>query len=950
VKAYQKIPAPKRYFQNDILVFCETFLKEEDEFCIPGFNAAHKYAVDIGANYPRRGISCFVSPKLGQIVRTEETDVSLIVFLKDLVLICFYCPPNMNAANFKNSVIESLAKTETHDNVLVLGDFNARVDPHGAKSCAKNSKKGADLCEMMTQLDLTLANDKTDATFISGNGHSTIDLIFYDVNFLELQSCETMENIESAKHIPVKAKFLCKELVLNECDVEKIVRKIDEALLVENLNKNIVLFDQLLQENKIDDYYNLLIHLIKISGAKKNTNVRVAKVWYTSHCKAQNEYLLDIRSQIKELEANKLNMNKEVFQMENQRLHGQYTEAKSYYRHLCKTSREDFDAREEEKLIKKAEDHPFVVLRNSAKKLSTNISLDTWTQHFSNILNKSKKNADDSLRLKGMLENYELQDPCTPFLDEEIKLCVQTLKNGKAPGPDKILNEHLKLLVQCGFTSLITNLFNKCLQMSTVPKSWRLSTLKVLYKGKGEKGDVNNYRGIALSNTLYKLLDKTIIRRIFPNVSEFISDDQHGFVPGRSTIQAIQKLQNKIVEEVHQKDGELYVVFIDYTKAFDNVCREKLFGKLISFKKFPKQLLLLVADMLDVNFLQIDDGVQLSQIFVQSNGTLQGGPSSPIFYIVNNHDMKEKIGAEICSEVTVLEFADDIAAASKKLKTLQKFMDGLVTYSEENDLEINTKKTEVVKFRKSGSNNKKEKLYCKNQEIKFVNFFKYLGVTFKHTGKSFAKHVNNRCLAATVATFDIKHLQKLSVRAALELFVIKIEPILAYGISVIWPYLNEANLRSLNMVFDMYLKRMLCVHKSSKNRLIHHMLEVDSFVGHIQAKYNLPYTGSFGCLLYEREQKSIMLSPDFIYVHDTLPTHWTGPMKLDRHVFTRTLVHGFHFKFCTNAKFHSADYSACVCQFCHKKCGQYHSLFCKDTPFSSLHQLAGEIENDQTEN
>ena len=142
----------------------------------------------------------------------------------------------------------------------------------------------------------------------------------------------------------------------------------------------------------------------------------------------------------------------------------------------------------------------------------------------------------------------------------------------------------------------------------------------------------------------------------------------------------------------------------------------------------------------------------------------------------------------------------------------------------------------------------------------------------------------------------------------------------------------------------------MCIHKSSRNRLVHHILEVDSFVGHLQAKYNLPYTGSFGSLLYEREQKAIMLSPDFIYVHDTLPSHWIGPMQSDRHVFTRTLVHGFHFKFCTNQKFHSAEFSACKCQFCDKKCGQYHALFCEKTPFSSLHQLAGAIENDQTEN
>jgi hypothetical protein len=242
----------------------------------------------------------------------------------------------------------------------------------------------------------------------------------------------------------------------------------------------------------------------------------------------------------------------------------------------------------------------------------------------------------------------------------------------------------------------------------------------------------------------------------------------------------------------------------------------------------------------------------------------------------------------------------------------------MVVYSEANDLEINCKKTEAMKFRKSGPNLKSDKLFCKNQKLKFVNFFKYLGVTFKYTGKSFCKHVAARCLAANVATFDIKNLQKMSVKAALELFQLKIEPIASYGITVIWPYLSDSDIRSLNMVFDMYLKRLMSVHKSTKNRLIHHILEVDSFVGHLQAKFNLPYTGNFGKMLYEREQKSVMLSPDFLYVCDTLPKYWMGPLKDDRHVFTRILAHGFHHEFCKTSKFHFADMSVCICNFCSK--------------------------------
>jgi len=171
-----------------------------------------------------------------------------------------------------------------------------------------------------------------------------------------------------------------------------------------------------------------------------------------------------------------------------------------------------------------------------------------------------------------------------------------------------------------------------------------------------------------------------------------------------------------------------------------------------------------------------------------------------------------------------------------------------------------------------------------------------------------------------------------------------VEPIASYGISVIWPYLTTNDIIALNRVFDMYLKRMLCIHKSSQNRLVHHFLGVNTFVEYLQVKLNLPFTGNFGKLTESTRMKGLLLTPDFLYACEYLPEKWKGPLQKDRHVFTRLLVHGFHFKFCENKKFHHSDKN-CKCIFCKKYCGQYHSLFCEQTPFTNLHQLAGEQED-----
>lgn len=99
-------------------------------------------------------------------------------------------------------------------NLVVSGDFNARVDPRGKASNVLGAQKGAILCDLLAGLDLMLANQEDDVTFISGEGTPTIYLIFYDPSFLELVFCETTENIANCKHIPVKSKFILKDIEL----------------------------------------------------------------------------------------------------------------------------------------------------------------------------------------------------------------------------------------------------------------------------------------------------------------------------------------------------------------------------------------------------------------------------------------------------------------------------------------------------------------------------------------------------------------------------------------------------------------------------------------------------------------------------------------------------------------------------------------------------------------
>ena len=90
-------------------------------------------------------------------------------------------------------------------------------------------------------------------------------------------------------------------------------------------------------------------------------------------------------------------------------------------------------------------------------------------------------------------------------------------------------------LVMC-FTihKLIISIWNK----EELPEEWKGSIIVPIHK-KGDKTDCNNYRGISLLPTTYKILSNILLSRLIPYAEEVIGDHQCGFRRNRSAIDHI---------------------------------------------------------------------------------------------------------------------------------------------------------------------------------------------------------------------------------------------------------------------------------------------------------------------------------------------------------------------------------------------------------------------------
>jgi hypothetical protein len=168
---------------------------------------------------------------------------------------------------------------------------------------------------------------------------------------------------------------------------------------------------------------------------------------------------------------------------------------------------------------------------------------------------------------------------------EEVSQALHDANSGSAPGPDGIPPGIIKSVF--GSTLLLTflaQLFSWCLKWATVPEQWRRAENFVLYKGKGPLSSVSSFRAISLTQILAKVYEKVLFSRLWSwfTRSALFKLPQFGFRPGSATIDAIFVLLCLVKQHTVVLKKPFYVTFVDITKAFPTISREKLFKRCIN--------------------------------------------------------------------------------------------------------------------------------------------------------------------------------------------------------------------------------------------------------------------------------------------------------------------------------------------------------------------------------
>lgn len=312
---------------------------------------------------------------------------------------------------------------------------------------------------------------------------------------------------------------------------------------------------------------------------------------------------------------------------------------------------------------------------------------------------------------------------------ENVTRMIGELKFNKDPGPMQIPPNFLQFNVE-SVAPIIANAINVMLSTGKIPDERKRNYITPIPK-KGSSVEIANYRGIAMQSCLPKILDKHLTSILYERLGHTIGPGQHGFMRGRGTTTNLLEITQLLHENI--RNGQVDVIYLDYSKAFDHI-RHDLSAAKLSKLGMPFSLYRIIMNFItDRKYILKIDGVVTKHEISPKSSVPQGSHMGPISYILYTNGLGLD---ELC-------FADDtkLFLRIKNMKDrneLQEKINKIEQWSEENGLTLNPSKTYVVSYGKRKVNSI---YFLKGTIIKEVNEVRDLGVLFDNK-LTFKSHID----------------------------------------------------------------------------------------------------------------------------------------------------------------------------------------------------------------
>ena len=306
---------------------------------------------------------------------------------------------------------------------------------------------------------------------------------------------------------------------------------------------------------------------------------------------------------------------------------------------------------------------------------------------------------------------------------------VRALKLGKHDGNNVSHSDHF-IHGTSKLNAFLSLLMSSMLCHGHAPDHLLVTTIIPIVKDKRKSNhDSNNYRGIALSSILGKLIDIVIIKSQAAALST--SDMQFGFKEKCSTSQCTFVVKEVINYYVSGK-SDIYCVMLDASKAFDRVNFVKLFTLLVNNNLCPT-IARFLALLYTRQQCKCKWGSELSNSFEISNGVKQGGVLSPLLFssyidVLLSNLRNSGYGCHIGNTfMGAFAYADDVILLCPTVGALKQLLSICESFSVEYDIMFNATKSKLLTF---GNHSTNINIQFQGSSIPHVSSESHLGHLF----------------------------------------------------------------------------------------------------------------------------------------------------------------------------------------------------------------------------
>lgn len=365
---------------------------------------------------------------------------------------------------------------------------------------------------------------------------------------------------------------------------------------------------------------------------------------------------------------------------------------------------------------------------------------ETVTAILDSLIVSSNDNdlSEEQLVIAAENDRYTSEEEEVAFTPEELETAVKKMKLNRTPGGDLIEPEVVKRLWQVK-PRVLLGVMNTCLRDKTFPNIWKPGEIKILRKPDRPPGEVKAYRPITLLPVMGKLYERLIVERIMimNERSGEMAEGQYGFRKGKSTVDAVVKLQ----ETVRENDDKYALgIFIDISGAFDNMWWQSVFRSLRKshvstslyeiIKEYFRERKVTVRSRHD----------SISKVLTR--GCPQGSVIGPVAW---NLVFDEMINMQI-EGVTQIAYADDLALVvrgNSRAELERRADNALITVNrwvKLHRMELAVNKTKIMMLKGKLSSNRRPSVRVGASPVSYAASLKYLGIILDDRG-SFVPHM-----------------------------------------------------------------------------------------------------------------------------------------------------------------------------------------------------------------